>query len=435
MSYKLFNYNNVRFKILIQDFNSIFKGVSLGVDFFDVPCKITLDISGSGLEYLRSINSTIEDQLTTEDLFGYVNDDQTCDDPVLRAHVTRCDFAYDFVNCHNDNFREMFSVCSELQLKGIKLIPCIYSNAASSYSIRMGSSENTLYLGKTNSHRLLRIYDKFLERTVKDKKYNHDNLYFVESEKRKDSNFELKSWWRIEYQLRYREAGAALYGCGNDLWRVFRDVCTRYCLAYPKHADYQHMKPIKCFNEAFNFDGLSQIGLNNHFSAIPTASINDSIESHFHHFVVTDCLIDLMYPDVIKVRNEFIRKCYYSERGSALRRRYYMLLQKLSAYMMYNNIVDIEKLDKVYFDSDGCLQFREKQSLSLEEETKILQLWRIDAAENKAILLEKSLNWYRELFDSYVMKCGGLSWNKNMIESITEVTERLGFDARCILNE
>lgn len=173
--------------------------------------KVFLIISGNALDFLRSYYPSSEDVdriLRKEpelNLYG---------NPIW--HVTRADFAFDFVNYKFDIYetaaRELRSCASEqgtVKVKGL--------GRPISFSIRSGS-EKTIYVGKGRSDRLLRIYDKKLQLT-KDGQL---------TELPDDSiDYSIDSWDRIELQCRNNWAQHYLYH-SDDYVQVLREIYNYY---------------------------------------------------------------------------------------------------------------------------------------------------------------------------------------------------------------
>ena len=435
--FKCFDYNNIFFRLRRDDWKFFERAgfMSHKIDIFNEICdEICLEISGTGLDYLRSLHDTADEMLMTESLFGYLPCDDD-DEPQLRAHCTRADIAFDFVNVHKADFDQMYRELAELQLAGAVYIPCVGSNAASHFSLKIGGKERTIYLGTTRANRLLRIYDKKLERVQKDKKTDFDTLYFTEVEKKNDPNFELDSWFRVEYQTRSDIATACLYGCGLDLSRVMREICNRYCLAYPNLEGYHkgdHMKPIECFHNVFEYEGLTRIGLNNHFCRAYLPDANTQIDNWFEKNFVSLCMFFIKYKiHPPKLINELLCK-YHSDNASEREKgKYRSFKRKIASYMMCNGLCTVEETEMIYLDENACYQFRQDKILSEQESSDLLEYWDRVARANELQRFKNALKWYQDLFDMYCMRVGGLSNDKLMQEILSDlVALNKGYDPR-----
>lgn len=144
---------------------------------------VRLDISGSGLDYLRSKD------IDVESFFRQSIPIMECGKPLY--HFTRADIAFDLVNYAAD-FLSLFSKhLSGTNYGTVKVRGC---DRPLNYSEKTGTSEHTIYIGSTASKRLLRIYDKRFEYTKKKKKvYDLETLFPVSN---------VDSWVRFELQCR-----------------------------------------------------------------------------------------------------------------------------------------------------------------------------------------------------------------------------------------
>lgn len=153
--------------------------------FFDkVVPVIRLDISGSGLNYLRSIGVDFNEHRFVK--------------PSLPSggtyHFSRIDFAFDFINCFPSFVDDCLAFCNSNVLPSGR-IPICNRGSGVSYRAAVGN-QKTIYLGSSQSEKLLRIYDKRMEQMnlalgvyTKPNPYNNPD-----------------SWFRIEWQLRKASA-------------------------------------------------------------------------------------------------------------------------------------------------------------------------------------------------------------------------------------
>lgn len=155
--------------------------------------KIRMDISASGLDYLRNKGIDIENLFRSE----LANESL---DNGFEYHFTRIDYAFDLINYKPEFLKRCYAMCSAYE-SGKGRVTCGAglqgkddgSVGGLKWSYKCGS-ENTLYLGSPGSEKLLRIYDKKLEYESKNK-YASECPYKV--------NGELpESWIRIEFQHR-----------------------------------------------------------------------------------------------------------------------------------------------------------------------------------------------------------------------------------------
>lgn len=206
--------NNINIEVKFDDYLST-DADSLFTTKFS---KVRLDISGKGLDYLRSRKFDVDTHFTDHTFWGERGTDYK---------ITRSDFAFDFVNYQGeflDNFlnwikeRERDGVISA---KNARLF--VGRPSGIQYSYRCGD-QKTLYLGSTRGDKLVRIYDKLLEQSKNGVLMNKLPKSFTENEP--DGNVD--SWFRIEFQTRRKCADDYLFGIDHDLSRVLRVMFEEY---------------------------------------------------------------------------------------------------------------------------------------------------------------------------------------------------------------
>lgn len=170
---------------------------------------IRLDISGSGLDYFRSIGISIDTILN-----------KPFDLPYGSYHPTRADIAFDLIDYAPDFLDQCKEACHRLAHKDTGRVPA-QSNGGIKWSER-GGDQNTLYLGSVGSDRLLRIYDKKLQ-FMNAKKYVSSCPY-------RSGDQLPSSWLRIELQVRReRECSYVLYDL-NSFEEVFRYIYDKFAI-------------------------------------------------------------------------------------------------------------------------------------------------------------------------------------------------------------
>lgn len=223
----MFNFNGV---VLQLRFESVL--YELGIndldekdfnDLFYVPFQyIRMDISGKGLDYLRSIGIDVDTVLRQE--FKLTTGEY---------HPTRCDVAFDLVDYCGDFVTECRKVCAANQDPVTHRVPA-QSKGGIKWSER-GGDQNTLYLGSVGSDRLLRIYDK--------------KLQFVQANKwQSDSPFKCgdqlpETWIRMELQVRRpSECGKVLYG-STSFEDVFKYIYDKFAVRDLRYNSPRHREP------------------------------------------------------------------------------------------------------------------------------------------------------------------------------------------------
>lgn len=170
-----------------------------------------LDISGSGLDYLRD-NGICVDDLFSDPLSRLQPDSERKRD----FHVTRCDFAFDFVNLY-DNFIQDFAsyLHRGMYMKWFNNDRMPNGRNSIKFSIKEGSTESTIYLGSTGSDKMVRCYDKLKQMAPQGIWKQPVPKSFQENE-----TLPLKSWFRIELQARRDFADV----CLMNPWGLIDDI-------------------------------------------------------------------------------------------------------------------------------------------------------------------------------------------------------------------
>lgn len=177
--------------------------------------KIRLELTGTGLAYLRSQLPDIDDYLR----------DLRLKHPCQK--VTRVDFAFDFVNYMPDildaviEYAQSFSVNGRVLTYGGRGYKCQVTTV----------DQKKVYLGSPQSDKMLRIYDKRIEQLDSNREvYRKPNNYNNPS-----------SWIRFEFQLRNDKARELCYLASSDsveynlpsLFAIFRKLMNDYTFIDP----------------------------------------------------------------------------------------------------------------------------------------------------------------------------------------------------------
>ncbi len=206
--------------------------------------KIRLDISGHGLDYLRSFFE-VDTKLMSPDFWGERED----------FNVTRSDFAFDFVNYQPEFLDTFLNYIKDKERAG-ELIPnssrlrCGGSGKNIQYSYVCGDQQ-TLRLGSPRGDKLLRIYNKLLQ-------YQKNGVLMKPLPEAFKDEGEVKSWFRIEFQTRRKSAEAYLYGY-KKLEDTLRFIFKEYMIR-----DEQG-KPLDFIMNLYDWDKLPEIRQNADF--------------------------------------------------------------------------------------------------------------------------------------------------------------------------
>lgn len=192
-----FNYNNIWFHgdCLTVDIDAIKPD-----NFFTFVFKsIRVEFTGQGIEYLRRTKFNPDDKFISRTWWD------SCCTPYK---ITRVDFAYDYVNEKKELFDGIFDYVDNFQLQN-RGVSRLYTSRGGGISFqRKYGGEDTLYLGTRGSDKLLRIYDKKLERGDKIKSLDLPAFMTVEN---------VDTWYRVELQFRRFYCAEQLFGNHGDL--------------------------------------------------------------------------------------------------------------------------------------------------------------------------------------------------------------------------
>lgn len=170
------------------------------VSMFDVVVpQIRVDLSGTALDYLRSCGWDFYQ-------VRYLLDGS------LTFHISRCDWAFDFIDYKAEFVDQLINHLQSHQLASGR-VPLISTRGAVKYSLKLGS-EKTVYLGATKSDKLLRVYDKKLQYSDPlTGAYTRPNPYN-----------DPQSWFRIELQTRNYTAHGLLMRGEDGQIRDYEDI-------------------------------------------------------------------------------------------------------------------------------------------------------------------------------------------------------------------
>lgn len=160
--------------------------------------SIRFDISGSGLEYLRSIGYDVESRFVVPTYVCDPEGNMMCQAPSGgRMKITRIDIAFDLLNFTEDFFETCVGLIYQYGDRDSARMhmgeddKCCSKKA---YSIRQGR-DRTIYLGSPSSDMLCRIYDKGFQ-------FKYGKASIADYPYKTEDGIIPESWIRIELQLR-----------------------------------------------------------------------------------------------------------------------------------------------------------------------------------------------------------------------------------------
>lgn len=263
-----YDWNGVKFFVDKLSYKEIPDSIKLekGLFFCKFP-KVKIDLSGTALDWLRA---NVFNHKYIGDLDNFLRirlpiiDYDSNGRPIFRGHVTRTDAAFDFVNIKDDQFQSMLEWCTEW-IKEHDRILIRGMPGGIKFEVHLGSSRKTLYLGRSTSTRLLRIYDKRLQYYDKGL-----NIWKYDIGDYRLPYDHPNSWWRLEYQCRRDDAETILYQqLGQDNLEEFATnllgvIFDRYAFRDPNYSiDHREAKVLDFWEELApdwdKYQGLSKI--------------------------------------------------------------------------------------------------------------------------------------------------------------------------------
>lgn len=296
--------------------------------FYKKVPKIRLDISGSGLNFLRSLGKY--------DPEIYLRDESNIPKPF---HCTRCDFAFDLIDYKPEFLDQVIDYARNNHTEADRL--CIYKlQTGIKYSIRTGG-QKTIYLGASTSDKMLRIYDKRLQYIDQS-----TGLY-----KKANDYMNPASWIRVELQTRNKIAHGLCYGQG-DMLSIFRYIYDSYCFSDIESTTKDNRKPADFWQNLFDWDVIPQIVQNANSVQSVTPYKERVIDSFFARNIVSFILTytSLGREEFEKRINEFLTKIQdFSDPLNVRRTR--LLVTKLNMFdfdhtFLATNLTGLQKDEK-----------------------------------------------------------------------------------------
>ena len=293
---------------------------------------IILSCSGNGLDFLRDLGYNVDENLRNY-FPGIIREGENS------FHVTRADFAFDFVNWCPDFMSDMKTFLNNKSPQGERIFcgnntqPIIISPKYSA------GKERTLYFGSTGSDKLLRIYDKLLQCQS-----NLPDSVPVEYKDYNESTGEYKipeSWIRIELQTRREIADKLLTGTDPnkftkidcEFWdKKYWVGVLRWIFDYYAPKPAYNADPIDCWINLFEWSSIETVIKNAKY--VSPRSPLDKSESFYSRNIKTIICVYAETPVIEKYTeaNEYLIKLQ-KDGGDEWKRFYNRLLnQKTPGY-------------------------------------------------------------------------------------------------------
>lgn len=257
----IFSYENIKIDVM----SSAMQGFVINDEiFYEKLPKVRLEISGSGLMFLRRQGIDV-DRL-------YRDSSRI----LPTQHITRMDFAYDLINYKPEMLDQLIEYCRTSHTASGRIIRCTGENDVRGSAITCeikDVSQKTVYLGSSASDRMLRVYDKRLQHIDRESGvYQKANPYGNPD-----------TWIRIEMQTRNRVAHE-LGLDGGDLTAILREIYKFYCFADP-NTTHHNRKPAQFWVDLFDWEELDRTVQNIKF--VHVEDFTDKIDGSITYFLQT----------------------------------------------------------------------------------------------------------------------------------------------------
>lgn len=411
----------------------------------DEPGRVYVTLSGSALAYVRSINPDIDKMLCRPADYFSINtllqeraekNGRTVSRDELKPFVelTRADFAFDFINEHNDIYSEFFNYCVWLDKMGRHSTSNFVRSCSCKYSARF-NDQRTVYFGNSNT-RMLRCYDKLYQ--VAPKGVITDSRDFPYRDDIPVN--EVQSWQRIEYQTRtqYAVEAMAYLEHQEDLRDVWYLVCKHFDFLIPDdtkpHSDW---KRLGICERIFNVDFIPHIILNNHTSQTvktPVTAAKNAVGRVLSSVMgLIGCyglngFIELLNSEVKNMVDNVTDSPLVSLR---LLRQKQKILEILEDYgtNLNDSFLDQDPDGNFYvpnlFDSDGqYIDLTKLENYISDEKWLENQSYKAVKSENREI--SRQLEFY-ELWIENIRRRNGMQYSVDMKDALYDTVEYLGY--------
>lgn len=212
-------HNGIRFDCKKDEYD--FKTSNVDVNrIFDIEWTwIRLYISGEGIDYIENCNINNDFVLQVK-----LSDYEFFSDISVAHEVTRCDFAFDYINYEGNEFERLRKLIASADFDdNLSLHGRLYTGVGSgiSYSYK-GGREHTIYFGTPTSDRMLRIYDKKFQLCDENGNWKLEKVPAII----KEQEVTIESWYRVELQTRTAFAERYLISSQGDFRFVMGEIAS-----------------------------------------------------------------------------------------------------------------------------------------------------------------------------------------------------------------
>lgn len=232
----VWSFNGFRIECKLSEADFVSKNSDEKINFYDVEWNwLRVHIFGEGIDYLESLH--VDDK---NYILSVIWSDPEYWSSISMAHkVTRCDFAFDYINYEGNEFerlRKIIATC-DLDDKLTKNGRLLTGDGHSLVYSYRGGKDRTIYLGSTGADRMVRIYDKKFQFTDEAGNFDISKLPQII----KDNEVSIDTWYRVELQTRENFAERYLVSSFGDLRFVMGEIASVFDV---KTADGKYVAPL-----------------------------------------------------------------------------------------------------------------------------------------------------------------------------------------------
>lgn len=302
--------------------------------------KIRIELSGTGLDWIRTFYLTFDDDILKPEFFG---------NNIYR--ITRCDFAFDFVNCHKNFLNDLSQTLLDIEMYRrrhdvLSDRLSVRTGVSVTFDVYIGNQGLTCYLGKKGGNKFVRIYDK-LQEITKARGFSEEALPKFDH----PLDEHISSWFRVELQTRKRYCEPYLYGTDDRGEAILKKIFNDY-----RVTDLGNK--IDCIEHFMNWDNMPELrkmkNTSNESKNILSV-VNDRVDRAMTNLIIF--ILKNGLDGLFRVMTNYINTM---EDGSLLgSNRRLALVRKLNLIMQQENITpyDFKYLDKSFFESQHFIDF------------------------------------------------------------------------------